>query len=577
MRGCRFCNKSLRCPGAAFTRCWPARARGSSAEGAGAPLRSADAMPITPGDLRFLDHGAPWPLLVWSAHIFTRNGFVSARELHGVAIADIVGLQNAPRADCREQVVRLLARANSSQGRGARWGTSGERPVPTSFPIPPCAGAARCVPDSVDGGAPAARSRSPVLRATDGVGRASGSVDVLFVRAQGLAGAAGHGQVAGPRAAVGTLRAQLKTNAERSAWVRAAWAEAVLGSCPSSHASAKSGLRCWFAFAKEVLGVAHEKALPPSAEGLVAWSLTFRCHGTYCNYVSHVRLGCLLADVDTAVFDHPAIRRAKAAVDKRVPHASRQRHFIRLCLLERLIALPEAREDGGAPWRYLWLFAYVFLLRVPSEALPAHAGDEGPAPSWQSGLFVRGEELCLRLRRRKNRRHGRFLTRGCWCRQSPTTCPVHVIGRWLATRQRGEPLFPGVTPALALRTLRRHLGALAVPDWGEYRTHDFRRGHAEASARWPCGSRPRSACVPGPGLEAIWLLAGCNLARGRVEVCAPLRFACVGCPAAQVSGLLGAFGSACARARRRGLGPCCRIVGRGRLAWLIGRCAAAHR
>ena len=358
---------------------------------------------------------------------------------------------------------------------------------------------------------PAARSRSPTPRECgDDVARASRHADRLFASAQGLASAAGHGQeqVLGPRAATRALRAQLRSSAERSAWVREAWASAMLGSCPCSHASAKSGLRCWFAFARAVLGLSPECALPPSAEGLVSWSLTFRCQGTYCNYVSHVRLGCYLADVDTAVFDHPAIRRAKAAVAKRAPQAGRQRHFIRLCLLERLVALPEVRGEGGAPWRYLWLVAYTFLLRVPSEALPARVGDEGPDPSWQSGLFVRGEELCLRLRRRKNRRQGSFLTRGCWCKRSPTTCPVHVVGRWLATRQRGDLLFPGITPAVALCILRRHLCALGVTDSGEYRTHDFRRGHAEATARLLAARCRGQQARLGQDLR----LSGCTLA-----------------------------------------------------------------
>ena len=111
----------LRCPGAAAWERCNSRARSKLAVGAGAPPRAAGAMPITPGDLRNLDHEAPWPLLAWSAGLFARNGFASAQELRGAALVDLEGLQDAPRADYREQVVRLVVRANStSLGRGER-------------------------------------------------------------------------------------------------------------------------------------------------------------------------------------------------------------------------------------------------------------------------------------------------------------------------------------------------------------------------------------------------------------------------------------------------------------------------
>ena len=43
----------------------------------------------------------------------------------------------------------------------------------------------------------------------------------------------------------------------------------------------------------------------------------------------------------------------------------------------------------------------------------------------------------------------------------------------------GQPLFSGITPALALRTLRRVLAELNVEHALLHRTQDFRRGHAE--------------------------------------------------------------------------------------------------
>ena len=74
------------------------------------------------------------------------------------------------------------------------------------------------------------------------------------------------------------------------------------------------------------------------------------------------------------------------------------------------------------------LFAYVFLLRVPSEALPAVSGKVNVTEA-QSVLEVRGEQILLKLQKRKNRPGGSLLTRTCWCSKTPKACPIHVLGR----------------------------------------------------------------------------------------------------------------------------------------------------
>ncbi len=55
--------------------------------------------------------------------------------------------------------------------------------------------------------------------------------------------------------------------------------QALLGSCPHSHKSFQSGLRCYVAFAVEVLGLPGRE-LPPTVASLMAWSTLFRCVGT---------------------------------------------------------------------------------------------------------------------------------------------------------------------------------------------------------------------------------------------------------------------------------------------------------
>ena len=80
---------------------------------------------------------------------------------------------------------------------------------------------------------------------------------------------------------------------------------------------------------------------------------------------------------------------------------------------------------------------------------------------------------------RKNKERGSRLVRGCWCRESMATCPLHVLGPVLDTCETGHEIFPGITPASALSVLRDVLDKLGVDDAWAYRTHDFRRGHAQ--------------------------------------------------------------------------------------------------
>ena len=83
------------------------------------------------------------------------------------------------------------------------------------------------------------------------------------------------------------------------------------------------------------------------------------------------------------------------------------------------------------------------------------------------------------LKKRKNKPGGSRLVRTCWCKEDPSTCPLHQLGPWLASKRVGESLFPGVTAGRALITLRSMLATLGVPGAMEYRTHDLRRGHAK--------------------------------------------------------------------------------------------------
>ena len=125
----------------------------------------------------------------------------------------------------------------------------------------------------------------------------------------------------------------------------------------------------------------------------------------------------------------------------------------------------------------LMLAAYVFLLRVPSEALPAsvHVDDEGKWPV----LSVRPDVVEIWLPRRKNRLTPSTIVRSCWCHVCRLTCPVHVLGEWLGELQPGTRPFAHISPHDARSGLRLFLAAIGVEDAHLYWSHDLRRGHAD--------------------------------------------------------------------------------------------------
>ena len=84
----------------------------------------------------------------------------------------------------------------------------------------------------------------------------------------------------------------------------------------------------------------------------------------------------------------------------------------------------------------------------------------------------------LMLDRRKNKLHGSILTRSCWCKQSPKTCPVHVLGKYFQTLGEGERPFAQFSAASVLQSLRAFLSRIGIVDSQKFRTHDLRRGHA---------------------------------------------------------------------------------------------------
>jgi len=176
------------------------------------------------------------------------------------------------------------------------------------------------------------------------------------------------------------------------------------------------------------------------------------------------------------VFEHPALKRAKRSCKVSSNFVPREKMWIRQRTLEALVGW-SARNREYNPFAALYLLAYAFMLRLPSEALPVVAGRADDVPDAQAVLFRVGDTVVLLLKRRQNKPHGSRLVRRCWCRTSPSTCPVHMLGKMLDKSTVGKRWFKDVTPALALQTLRFMLEKVGVAHAARYRTHDLRRGH----------------------------------------------------------------------------------------------------
>ena len=139
-----------------------------------------------------------------------------------------------------------------------------------------------------------------------------------------------------PRQALVRLREQVPDDADaKAAWRKQARTAAVVGSCPRSLHSLDSGIAHW----QKYIAIVHESrnasrmAFPPQLEDVLGWSNTFRCVGTFCNYLSHLRAACHANGFEAPPVGHPAIRRAMMAVVKRELFTARAKMFVQRCVV----------------------------------------------------------------------------------------------------------------------------------------------------------------------------------------------------------------------------------------------------
>ena len=267
-----------------------------------------------------------------------------------------------------------------------------------------------------------------------------------------------------PSRALARLRETLPSDpVERAQWCNDARISAILGSCPEARSSFKSGIRNYNKFCHELYGCS-DMGYPPTLDGIVLWSLTFQCVGTFANYVGYLRGACLALDLDLPPVEHPAVKRAKIGIIKRMLFSPKPKMFLQRTLVRNLVL---RAEHAHVSWKFamLWCVSYWFLLRVPSEALPMQRGtDKSSCPDAQSVIFLDTDgAVCLRLKKRKNKLGGSLLKRSCSCRACQHTCPVHVLWElFFKPLEIGVQPWATVTASEANKQLRLDLQAMTV-------------------------------------------------------------------------------------------------------------------
>ena len=71
----------------------------------------------------------------------------------------------------------------------------------------------------------------------------------------------------------------------------------------------------------------------------------------------------------------PSIRRAKNAIVKKMLYTPRPKLFLTRNMMRNMVLAVDRRLETHS-FAALWMLSYWFLLRVPSEALPAVVGNK---------------------------------------------------------------------------------------------------------------------------------------------------------------------------------------------------------
>ena len=204
-------------------------------------------------------------------------------------------------------------------------------------------------------------------------------------------------------------------------------------------------------------------------------------------YLSHLGKAFQLLNIPPAWYNN-AVRGVARGMGNDKDRILKFENYIFRTLFRKLIARESIRSECGR----LFYLAYVFIPRLPSEALPAvRAGPHEPLLprekiAHQSALGLRTfpdgpQRLVHKLKTRRRLRGGAILHRPCFCDSDTLAThgisPIRDFWRIIcASTDWGSPLFPSLRKRNIDRILKGAPRSMGIPDANAYSTHAFRRG-----------------------------------------------------------------------------------------------------
>ena len=238
-----------------------------------------------------------------------------------------------------------------------------------------------------------------------------------------------------------------------------------------------------------LLRSSRRRLLPPTSTLILRWSTFFNPGRTFGGYVAHLSKACQLLNINLSWYNS-AVRGVIHGLENAQDVSFKFENYIYKRLFRKILA----HETFSSEFGRLCYLAYVFILRLPSEALPAHRASPAAELLRRSPLPIDSpvligsrflpdgsERLVLKLRTRKATRGGAILMRPCFFEGGDLggtgICPVHDFWPTVcASSLWGEPLFPTLRSRNINRILKGMLRSMNIADADSYSTHAFRRG-----------------------------------------------------------------------------------------------------
>ena len=223
----------------------------------------------------------------------------------------------------------------------------------------------------------------------------------------------------------------------------------MLNKSRKTNQSTASGLKAWHRFAVYFLGYQQETSIPPwYGHHVIKFCYLFNNKGTASNYVGHIKWACNNKGLSVEWYDGQ-LRQFLQGVENVHDYYFMGVNGANFLMTQHLVNLVVTfcREKQWWQTTMANLISWEFLLRVQSEGLQLWIGKESDKeclpPGRNSGLWIDGDNnLCLRLRTRRNRKYGMTMRRACSCANGEVpqrTCAVHVFKKYKKKLRCGGP------------------------------------------------------------------------------------------------------------------------------------------